>query len=320
MPESMLLEDACRQVALVDPTLQRRIRESPTQSAQAIEAELTGFLEAVHNDRKALEQSGVPSLQPWLTVYDLALLQLCDLALFTRRAADKRAVVFWPEPGPHRNRPRPEDVLSILCSTLAQTAQAVRSLVLTGYEGPARVMARYLVEMADLVLAVTAYQDIYLHYIRSYPDPKDTYRHWKRYYSPAVIRQRLERLDWELALSARTRVPAAEVREDTYTWLSATSHANLVGQLVMAHTSPMGEDSFAPVVMLGAIGDTSKHTLQRLLLYFWLFFLELDGLLVQRHLWSRLRGSNNRQWFFYRSRVYCEVFEHNYALLQGIGS
>lgn len=95
-------------------------------------------------------------------------------------------------------------------------------------------MFRSFVEVADLTLAVLADENVYRNYITTYDDHDQEYRHW-RHLAPTVLRRRLIRLDTELDIGSTTAIPAAEVREDTYSWFSLFSHVNFVAHVVSAH-------------------------------------------------------------------------------------
>jgi hypothetical protein len=191
-------------------------------------------------------------------------------------------------------------------------------LLLSGFEGQSRSMVRSFVELADIILAVIADEEIYRHYITVFEDPRERYDHWRRHLRPVVIRSRLARLDQELALEEITSIPASEVREETYRWFSLFSHVNMVAHLVSAYPQRLGGGEMGSLAMLGETGEMTRATFSRVLLYLWLFFIHLDRLLWDRHRWGRFSGENSREWYRYRSRVFRSLFRENYELLQGI--
>jgi len=315
--EYRLLLKACRDVSKREPRLQLSQQESPEESAVSISDELTGFLGAVHKDRERVRDSAFGTMQPLLAVYDIALLQVCDLSHLAWQELHGRTRLLWPSVSLPK-RPSTTSVFYLLTSNLAQLLQAVRLLLLHGFEGQGRSMFRTFVELADLTLAVVAYEDVYRHYITNHDDSRAQYEHWRRHLSPAVIRRHLGRLDRELDLVATTAVPAEDVRDDTYRWFSLFSHVNMVAHLVSAYPEDLAGERAGPIAMLGEAGMMARSTFSRSLLYLWLFFLHLDRLLWERHFWNRFRGPRWRGRYLYRSRVFDTLFQENYNLLQGI--
>jgi hypothetical protein len=181
-------------------------------------------------------------------------------------------------------------------------------------------MFRTFVELADMTLAVVAYEDVYRHYITNHDDSRKQYEHWRHNLAPAVVRRHLTRLDRELHLAGTTAISAEEVRADTYEWFSLFSHVNMVAHLVSAYPPALGQETAAPIAMLGEAGEMAKNTFSRCLLYLWLFFVHLNRLLWERHHWNRFRGTRWRGRYLYRSRVFDTLFRENYNLLQGISN
>jgi hypothetical protein len=312
-----LLLAACQETSRNQPQLQRLQRESAEQSAASIDREIESFLGAVLQDREQTREIASQTMQPLLMVFDLGLLQVCDLSHFAWQNCDSRVRLIWPGTA-LPSRPNPTRVFYLLVSNLAQLLQAVRVLLLYGFEGQSRAMFRTFVELADLTLAVVADEDIYRHYIVVPQDEREQYQHWRRYLAPGVIRRRLARLDDELDLVAITSIPAAEVREDTYAWFSLFSHMNMAAHLVSAYPQRLGEQSHGAIAMLGDAGQIAQSTFSRILLYLWLFFLHFDRLLWEKHRWDRFRGARWRGWYRYRSQVFDTLFRENYDQLQGL--
>ena len=317
--EFQLLLNACRQTAQTCPQLQRIQRERVEQSAASIKDEVDSFLGAVFRDREQTRKVAARSMEPLLLVFDLGLLQVCDLSHFSWQNLDSRVRLIWPD-ATLPSQPNPTRVFYLLVSNLAQLLQAVRVLLLSGFEGQSRAMFRTFVELADLTLAVVADENVYRNYITTYEDEKAEYQHWRKHLSPSVIRRRLATLDDELGLTAITIIPADEVRDDTYRWFSLFSHTNLVAHLVSVYPQPLNEQGGGPIAMLGEAGEMTRGTFSRILLYLWLFFIHFDRLLWERHRWERFRGRRWRGWYKYRSKVFDTLFRENYDQLQGITS
>jgi hypothetical protein len=277
--EYQLLLAACQQMAHNWPRLQLIQKETAEGSAKSIDHEIESFLGGVFQDRQRISSAAVDAMQPLLMVYDFALLQICDLSYFAWANKSSRVKLIWPS-ADLPARPRTTDVFYLLVSNLAQLLQAVRLLLLNGFEGQGRAMFRSFVELADLTLAVLADEHVYRNYITNYDDPDKDYHHWRRYLAPTVMRRRLKRLDNELDIGSTTAIPASEVREDTYSWFSLFAHVNFVAHFVTAHPMPLGEeDAAAPLAMLGEVGEMTRSTFARALLYIWIFFCHFDRLL-----------------------------------------
>jgi hypothetical protein len=169
-----MLEAACQAAAKSAPHLQRSQGETANSSAKSIETELSSFLGAIRKDRQNISKSAEEKLQPLMFLYELALLQVCDMSYFGHRNSDHRSRIIWPDLSLPK-RPPPNAVFYVLASNLAQSMQAFQLLILHGFESQARAAFRGVVEMADLMIAVLARESTYLEYIKSYEDQKISY-------------------------------------------------------------------------------------------------------------------------------------------------
>lgn len=314
-----LLLSACQRVAESDSGIQHAQFESAEQSAKSIMEEMQSFLGEVFRDRERVQETALETMEPLLTVFDLALLQICDLTYFAWKNHDSRVKLIWPDAA-LPPRPKPTHVFYLLTSNLAQSALAVRLLLLSGFEGQSRAMVRNFIELADISLAIVADEQFYRHYITVYEDARQDLQHWRKHLAPNVVRRRLAELDETLALTEITSIPATEVREDTYKWFSLFSHVNMVAHLASAYPPPLDSEVLGRIAMLGNAGKMTRATFARVLLYLWLFFIHLEKILWEQHRWSRFRGARSRKWYQYRSKVFYTMFRENYALLQDITS
>src|SRR5690349_16316906 len=130
--EYQLLLTACQKTAQSYPQLQSIQHESAEQSATSIKGESETFLAAIFQDRDQTYKAALHELQPMLSIFDLALLQICDLSHLAWDNVDSRARLIWrQEMLP--SRPHPNRVFYLLTSNLAQSLQAVRILILHGF-------------------------------------------------------------------------------------------------------------------------------------------------------------------------------------------
>jgi len=301
-----LLAAACRATATGHPELQRSQGESSNDSAKSIEKEVSGFLGAVLKDRECVYNSAEKALQPLMFLYDLSLLQACDMSNFGLKNADHRRRVIWPD-SPLSNRPSPNAIFYVLTSNLAQAMQAFRLLLLHGFESQARGTFRSVVEIADLMIMVLAGEATYGEYIKSFEDPKASYQHWKRHLSPSVIRASLSKLEVDNPIAIPIDMTSDEIRKDTYSWLSKFIHVDFVAHIVAAHPSD-SDGGFARLAMLGNVGEMSKATLAHALVYLWISLLRIEHLLWEKHRWGNFRGERSRKWFQYRCRAVDNLF------------
>lgn len=94
--ERKRLNAACLAMAAANPELQQRQGELPEESARSIESELTGFLGAVLKDREGVHRAAEGTLQPLMLLFDVALLQVCDMSHFSFQHAGVVVGSFGP--------------------------------------------------------------------------------------------------------------------------------------------------------------------------------------------------------------------------------
>ena len=304
--EYQLLEAACQATATRHPELQRSQGETSNASAKSIKKEISGFLGAVRKDRDSVYKSAGKTLHSLMLLYDLALLQVCDMSYFGLKNSDHRSRIIWPD-WPLPTRPPSNAVFYVLASNLAQTMQAFQLLILHGFESQARGTFRSVVEIADLMITVLASEVTYREYIKSYEDPKASYLHWKNHLSPSVIRNFISKLEADDPIAVPIDMTPTEIRKDTYLWLSKFVHLDFVAHVVAAHP-PYSDDTFGKLAMLGNVGEMSKATLAHALVYLWISLLRLERLLFEKHSWGRFRAGRSRKWFQYRFRVLDSLF------------
>lgn len=304
--EYIRLRAACSAMAASDPDLQRRQGEGPEDSARSIESEIGGFLRAVLKDRENVYRTAERTLQPLMLLYDVALLQVCDMSNFGFKHGGRRTRIVWP--GVHLpKRPRPNDVFYVLASNLAHAMQAFRLLILHGFESQARAAFRGVVEVADLMIMALADETTYRAYVTSFEDEKAIYQHWRKHLSPTAIRASLSKLETDDPVTIPIDMTAEKIRKDNYAWLSRFVHIDYAAHVVAAHPS-YPDGSSQRLAMLGNVGELSKATLAHGLVYLWITLLRLEKLLFEKHGWGKLRGDRCRSWFRYRGRVLDKLY------------
>ena len=267
--------------------------------------EIADSLGAVWNDRASIHDTAGQVLQPLLLLFDMALLQVCDLSHFGFENKDGARIIWSGLALP--TRPPPNGVFYILSANLAQSMQAFRLLILHGFESQARAAFRSVTEIAELMILVLADETMYREYIKSFEDEKAVYQHWKSKLSPSVIRKAVSALEVSRPLPIPIDRTPDGIRNDTYSWLSRFTHVDFAAHVVAAHP-PDRDGNAAPLAMLGTVGEMSKATLAHTLMYLWITLLRLEDLLWLRHGWGRFRGARSRTWFRYRNRALDALF------------
>lgn len=300
-----LLASACRTTARMFPELQKSLQESPATSEVSIRKEISSFLDAVFLDRMGLQYSASAKLMPLLESFDIALLQTCDMAIFGQAQLNNRRAIIWPNvimpARPSRNR-----VFYVIAANLAQTMQAFRLLLIQGFENQARSTLRNIVEIADLMIAVLAYEDVYKDYIQTFEADNDTYKHWASGLKPSKIQNRILDLDNKFPICINLDIKPEDIRKSFYGWLSKFSHNNFVAHVISAYPGETLE-SYAPMAMLGSVGEISRATLAHGLLYLWVSLAQMHRLLCQQHGWLSFKSSRNRRWFNYRAQIFLKM-------------
>jgi len=156
----------------------------------------------------------------------------------------------------------------------------------------ARGTFRSAVEIVDLMIMVLASDATCREYIKSFEDPKASYRHWRNHLSPSVIRTSISKLEADNPITIPIDMTPTQIRQDTYSWLSNFIHVDFVAHVVTAH--PANLTARWETAMLGSVGEMSKATLAHSLVYLWISLLRLENLLWEKHSWGRLRGSRSR--------------------------
>jgi hypothetical protein len=225
-------------------------------------------------------------------------------------------------------------VLEILADNLAGALLGIRHLVIVGLDGQARVLLRWFVELADMLVAISFDRALFERYVQHVETPDESYSNWSRHLKPSKVRKVLKRLDHLSASRARwdssergyvEPITAKEYvkmvhgfREDTYRWLSLYSHADFLAQVISSFPFPAIEDKAKGLGRKDRLGHLidkkSKHTLYRTALYSWMTWMSLFWILRRKHNWIGLATSNDRfGWFCYRSEVLSQYIRVHYA-------
>lgn len=238
-------------------------------------------------------------------LYDMHVLQACDLSYFAWKHAGSKSRTIWPGVK-MPSRPAPNNVFKVITSNLSHAMQAFRLLSIHGYDHQARNTLRNLLELMDITIAVLADCNFYLEYIRNFDNDADTQRHWQSKLKPTLVRKLLEQLDASDPINIPIDWNTVDIRKDLYGWLSKFSHNNFVSHVVASYPIN-GEGHTQDLGMLGAVGGMSRATFAQALVYLWISSIRIQRLLWQKHGWGGFRGDRNRLWTGYRFTIISEI-------------
>jgi hypothetical protein len=304
--EFRILVRACTRAAPGSTRNARRIQGR--ERASVVRAEFDGFLGGIFAHAENLRNKVDPVLQPHLLVFDLGLLQVCDLAHFGLMNRRRRHHVLWPG---HTlpSRPSRASVLYLLLSNLAHSLQAFRLLLAAGFEGQARIVLRSFLELADLTTGVINDPKIYRDYIQQFDEEKDELTHWWRNLSPKAIRKRLAQLRPDPLATPSGLIDAHDLRASTYSWLSGFTHGNFISHIVSATKfTDLGPSIGGPGGMLGGIGYIGRASLESASLSLWVFLDGFNAKVLETHEWARFQTDRDLNLYFERARIYNELF------------
>jgi hypothetical protein len=250
------------------------------------------------------EGSGV-TFQPMLSLCEIGTVQLGSIVVLCLRAEEEERQVFWP--GLRYNAPAPTMTLRVLTTNLANTLISIRALTCSGFDGQARVLLRWFVELADLLLLTAADKSFLEQYVEVEEDSREQYQHWREFLAPTKVRDRLLRYETKLDLDPTVAKMLRDERESTYRWLSTFSHANWAGQVRTSHAVDVHGTGMIQPSIGGAITFDSRATLFRAISYAWVVVLQLQRLLVLNHGWKPDRSVADLDWFLFHSNLFVEL-------------
>ena len=298
----------------------RLVSERSYQEAAVTVADEVRDLRALRADTAPITKTYLRTLEPTFSACELATVQLTDLFAICAQRRDDEESLLWPG----RTGVNGTFVLEILADNLAGALLGIRHLVIVGLDGQARVLLRWFVELADLLVAISFDRTLFQHYVRHVENSDESYDNWSKHLKPSKVRKVLKRLDRlafpgsRLALSPHEGTESVEIheyanmahsfRDDTYRWLSLYSHADFLAQAISSIPMPAIEDKRKVLGRQDRLGhlidQKSKHTLYRAAYYSWITWMNLYWVLRRKHDFFRLATANERfGWFCYRSEV-----------------
>lgn len=319
----------CLDIHRSDAVLRLVSQRSHQEAARTVADEIRD-LRTLRADTAPITKTYLRTLEPMFSACELATVQMTDLFALCTQHKDDKERLLWPG----KRGVNGTFILEVLTDNLASALLGIRHLVIVGLDGQARVLLRWFVQLADLLVAISFDRALFQHYVRNVESPEESYVNWSRHLKPNKVRKVLKRLDRlafsgsRLALSPHEDIEPIEVhdytsmahnfRDDTYRWLSLYSHADFFAQAISSIPMPAIEDKGKVLGRKDRLGhlinEKSKHTLYRAALYSWITWMNLYWVLRRQHNFFRLATANERfGWFCYRSEVLSRYMQIHYA-------
>jgi len=214
------------------------------------------------------------SLQPWLRIVEE---QIYWLATF---------YIAWLTQKGHSEACSPSDRAPFeLLGAITTYAVAVRRLVLSGLDFPARAVLRPLVEAAFTALILLPDAAMRKEYT-DVEDDEQARRFWRKRMTRRERARRLEQIETACNLDASTREELAEFRNDLESWLSQFIHPGYGVALLTTRASFPQDPSTLHAALFGCCNVTSQATLGKMFRTLWYFSLMFYALVTTGHMGS----------------------------------
>jgi hypothetical protein len=186
-------------------------------------------------------------LQPWLAMWEQCCQWLSTLHMTLERRANGGAISAMDR--------APVETIG----AAATYANAIRTLVLSGYDHPARALLRSFVELIRLSVALLHDPDFRKLY-RAAEDQESARHLWFRALKPAMIEQRLRRAELDMGIPLDVIAPFVGHR-DYVGWLSGQVHPSFISTVLAARTPSAADPETMPLATIGACSVHSVVTL-----------------------------------------------------------
>jgi hypothetical protein len=295
--DAATLEVACGYAREKAGTELRSVPENPARCAAYVRRWTRDLFSSIIAERKRTSAQRA-QLDPMLSFLDMAIHHLFLVgATCGGRSRMKQK--------------QPYSLFEIVSLALGNTLVGIRELTLAGLDNQARVLFRYYVELAEMMLAIVGDKAAYKTFIGcGIPASVNTPKYWREHLNPRKVRESLISIEKSAGLTQGYVQLLARDRRKTYQWLSGFSHCNIFTALSGAYRSELGKrwDILRPCVG-GRLGRESKRTLYRLADYNASFFYSLNELLLKNHAWkSALESDENMAWAVYHAYVFLFLF------------
>jgi len=217
-------------------------------------------------ERKA-EFTAKEHLQPWLTIFETSIHWLSHISVVLDQCIHA---------GTDRNDLR--SVWALVGASCAH-AVAVRRLVLSGLDTPARAVLRCLDEhlMACLVMLDDSAVAQMFH---ASQDPKESRAFWHRYLQTKELRKRLSSIERKMDLSEEISVVMRAWRDEEIQMYSQAIHPSFLSAALAVKTPVAGDPEKYAIAILGQASAASERTLNFACKTIWYFSRVADFLLL----------------------------------------
>lgn len=182
------IRSICRDIHRPKPAL-RLVAERSHQEAAAIVTEEVRNLRTLRADTAPITKPYPRTLEPMFSVCELATVQLIDLFAICAQRRDDEEPSLWPS----KKGANGTFILEILADNLAGTLLGVRHLVIVGLDGQARVLLRWFVQLAEVLVAVSFDRTLSTYYVQHAGNLDESYDNWRKHLKPSKVRKVLKR-------------------------------------------------------------------------------------------------------------------------------
>lgn len=204
------------------------------------------------------EEECFKHLQPWLHILEDGIQWLANIAgIFGRRnsdgALDKTQQSIWA-----------------LISAACTYSVAVRRLVLSGLDTPARSAARSLDEHICTCIALMSDRELALHFHECETD-EEINAFWYKNLNTKALKKHLNRVERESGLEMHISHSMRSWREDEIEKFSQATHPSYLGSALCALTLRARNDDEVGIALLGKASAMSERTLAFACTCIWYF-------------------------------------------------
>lgn len=307
-PGLTLLRRICRQLQS-DRSWSQLAGRTPSQSANWIWGN-SRHLNACPPGRRCAICSPGGDWWGLTLMLDLERLQFADLTLMCLHSHADIPLLY---PEMKRSKPTPEFVLGSLAASVASGIAAYRRLTCLGFEGPAKVLGRWTLELADGLTAIVADPAAYHAYVSAPTDFEAHYRHWRKHLSPKKLRAYLTSPADE---GDSVLDEIVKWSESTYQWLSGYSHLSFMGQSLSVWLPVLGEPDTNRPALLPFQTEASRPTMASVAGHLAVCSMRLLHDLAIDHGWHGLRNDKSRGEWVFRAQVLTRLFIDEYDSLR----
>jgi len=204
------------------------------------------------------EKEAIVHLQPWLQILEESIQWLANLAGILDRLVDENC---------KSNSLR---MAMVLVGASCTHAVALRRLVLSGLDSPARAILRSLDEHLTACIVLLHDRDLANAFQRA-QDLQDASEFWHKNLTTKAINKRLNKIEMELGLDAESSQEIREWRKEEIKTYSQAIHPSYVSAALAMKTMCASEPNTHRISILGRASALSERTLNYACKIIWYF-------------------------------------------------